>query len=159
MNAPAEEPRDPKYRPFRAVSLGVYLVVTIVFSCLIIFSVYRSVLRMTPDRPPVGEVQPEADCLRDARGLFIELEAQRKVQGDEADVSHSDQRFLQFRVEWLTRKRTLESRCALDSREKVKDAFDSLDRVLDLYTTNSVQFSGAVGPSVDAFKKSVTPAP
>ena len=152
MTAPAEDPRDPRYQPFRGLTLGIYLVVTVIFSCLIIFSVYRSVLRMTPDRP-----RPEADCLADASTLFSQLEAQRKVQGDEADVAHSDQRFLQFRVEWLQRKRTLESRCGLDSRERVKDAFDTLDRVVDLYTTNSTQFSGAVGPTVDEFKKRVAP--
>lgn len=160
MNAPAAEPRDPKdpkFRTFRAVSLGVYLVVTVFFSLLIIFSVYRSVLRMTPDRLPVGQTQPEADCLRDARLLFGELETQRKLQGDQPDVAHSDQRFLQFRVEWLTRKRALESRCGLESRKGVKKAFDSLDRVLDLYTTASTQFSGGVGPALDDFKKQVEP--
>jgi hypothetical protein len=157
MNAPAEDPKDPRYRPFRAASLGVYLVVTVTFSCLIIFSVYRSVLRMTPDRPPASEAQPEAECLRGASELFTELEAQRKLQGDQPDVAHSDQRFLQFRVEWLQRKRTLESRCGLESRERVKAAFDSLDRVVDLYTTNSTQFSGAIGPSIDEFKKTVAP--
>lgn len=159
MSTQPADPKDPKYRPFRAVTLGVYLVLTIVFCGLIIFSVYRSVLRMTPERPNVGgEVKTEAECLRGASGLFTELEAQRKVQGDQADVAHSDQRFLEFRVEWLTRKRALEARCALDHRDNVKAAFDSLDRVLDLYTTASVQFSGAVGPTVDAFKKTVSPS-
>ena len=156
MSAPAEDPKDPRFRAYRAVSLGVYLVFTITFSCLIIFSVYRSVLRMTPERPNVGgEVLSEAECLRGANQLFTELEAQRKTQGDQADVRHSDQRFLEFRVEWLTRKVALEAKCALENREKVKDAFSSLDRVLDLYTTASVQFSGAVGPSVDSFKQTV----
>ena len=155
MNAPAADPKDPRFRSFRAMLLGVYLVFTIGFSLLIIFSVYRSVLRMTPDRLPVGQTQPEADCLRDARLLFGELETQRKLQGDQPDVAHSDQRFLQFRVEWLTRKRALESRCGLESRKGVKKAFDSLDRVLDLYTTASTQFSGGVGPALDDFKKQV----
>ena len=159
MSAPVEDPRDPKYRPYRAISLGIYLTVTIVFSILIIFSVYRSVLRMTPELPPPGDIQSEAACLRDVKQLFVELEAQRKVQGDQPDVAHSDQRFLQYRVEWLTRKRALESRCALDNRQAVKKAFDSLDRVLDLYTTASTQFSGSVGPAVDDFKKQVEPAP
>lgn len=157
MNAPAEDPRDPRFRSFRAVSLGVYLVVTIGFSVLIIFSVYRSVLRMTPEHLPPAELQSEADCLKGARGLFGELELQRQKQGEEADVRHSDQRFLQFRVEWLKRKRALESHCALESRENVRAAFTSLDRVLDLYTTASVQFSGAVGPTVDDFKKRAGP--
>ena len=157
MNAPADDPRDPKFKTFRAVSLGIYLVVTIFFSCLIIFSVYRSVLRMTPDRPPAGEVQSEDDCLRDARGLFVELEAERKAQGDQADVKHSDQRFLKFRVEWLTRKVALESRCGLESRERTREAFETLDRMLDLYTTASVQFSSGVGPTVDKFKQQLQP--
>ena len=76
-----------------------------------------------------------------------------KGQGDQADVVHSDQRFLQFRVEWLKRKGTLESRCGLESRDRARAAFGSLDRIVDLYTTASVQFSGAVGPTIDAFKK------
>jgi hypothetical protein len=152
MSAPAD-PRDPRFRPYRAVSLGIYLVFTIGFSCLIIFSVYRSVLRMTPDRPPAGELQSEQQCMRDLRGLFDELEAQRMSQGNQPDVVHSDQRFLQFRVEWLKRKRALESRCGLESREHARAAFSSLDRIVDLYTTTSVQFSGQVGPTVDVFKK------
>lgn len=157
MNAPANDPKDPRFRTYRAVSLGVYLVVTIGFSCLIIFSVYRSVLAMTPDRLPAAEQRSEADCLKDARTLFGELDGQRKLQGAEADVRHSDQRFLQFRIEWLKKKRAIESHCALDSRENVRAAFSSLDRVLDLYTTASVQFSGAVGPTVDKFKDLVGP--
>lgn len=157
MNAPAADPKDPRFRTFRALLLGVYLVFTIGFSLLIIFSVYRSVLRMTPDRLPPGEVQSEADCLKDARSLFGELEGRRKQQGLEADVQHSDQRFLQFRVEWLKRKRAIESHCALANRENVREAFSSLDRVLDLYTTASVQFSGAVGPTVDKFKSLTEP--
>jgi hypothetical protein len=157
MTAPAPDPRDPRFRPYRAVTLGIYLVVTVTFSLLIIFSVYRSVLRMTPDTLPPGELQTEELCLRDARGLFDELEQQRKLQGDQADVVRSDQRFLQFRVEWLQRKRAIESRCGLDNRARSKAAFASLEKMLDLYTTVSVQFSGAVGPTVDEFKKQLEP--
>ncbi len=157
MNAPADDLKDPRYRPFRGALLGVYLVFTIGFSLLIIVSVYRSVLRMTPDRPPAGEVRSEAECLSDARRLFGDLEGQRKLQGLEPDVRHSDQRFLQFRVEWLKNKRAIESHCALENRENVRDAFSALDRVLDLYTTASVQFSGAVGPTVDKFKSLTGP--
>ena len=155
MTAP--DPGDLRLRPYRAVSLGIYMAITVTFSCLIIFSVYRSVLRMTPDTLPQGELQPEEQCLRDARGLFGELEQQRKLQGEQPEVVNSDQRFLQFRVEWLKRKRAIESRCALDSRAKSKAAFASLERMLDLYTTVSTQFSGAVGPTVDEFKKQLEP--
>ncbi len=157
MNAPADDPRDPRFKSFRAASLGIYLVVTIFFSCLIIYSVYRSVLKMTPERPPAGEVRSEEDCLRDARGLFLELEAERKAQAEQADVKHSDQQFLKFRVAWLTRKLALESACELESRERTREAFESLDRMLDLYTTATVQFSSGVGPTVDKFKKQLEP--
>lgn len=153
------DPKDPRFRPYRTLTLGVYLVFTVGFSCLIIFSVYRSVLQMTPDRPPAAELRTEEECLRDARQLFVELENERKAQGEQPVVVKSDQRFLQFRVQWLTRKRALESHCALESRERSKAAFRSLDRMLDLYTTASVQFSGAVGPTVDAFKKQLEAAP
>lgn len=152
-----DDPKDPRFGPYRAVALGIYLVVTVGFSSLIIFSVYRSVLRMTPDRPPAAELLSEDQCLRGLRGLFDELEGERKGQGNQPDVVHSDQRFLQFRVEWLKRKRTLESRCGLESRDRARAAFASLDRIVDLYTTASVQFSGAVGPTVDAFKKQLDP--
>ena len=153
----ALDPRDPRFRPYRAVTLGIYLVVTVTFSCLIIFSVYRSVLKMTPDTLPAGALQTEDQCLRDARGLFGELEQQRKLQGEQPEVVSSDQRFLQFRVEWLKRKRAIESRCALESRAKSKAVFASLERMLDLYTTVATQFSGAVGPTVDEFKKQLEP--
>lgn len=149
----SDDPKDPRFKTFRAVSLGLYLTVTCGFSALIIFSVYLSVLRMTPERPPVaGARLSEAECLQEARTLFIELEQERKALGDRPDVSHADQRFLQFRVEWLTRKRAVEARCALDTAPRARAAFASLDRVLDLYTTASVQFTGGVGPAVDELK-------
>lgn len=148
------DPKDPRFRPYRAVALGVYLTFTIGFSALIIFSVYRSVLKMTPDRPPASvERLNETECLARARGLFIELEQERKSLGDQTPVADSDQRFLEFRVRWLKEKRDIESRCDLESQARARAAFASLDRVLDLYTTASVQFSGAVGPSVDDLKR------
>lgn len=148
------DPRDPRFKSFRAVSLAVYLIVSVGFSSLIIFSVYRSVLRMTPERLPAatGTLASEDTCLRDARAMFLELEEQRKTLGNEPDVTHSDQRFLNFRVEWLSRKRALEARCALDSRERAKRAFALLERVADLYLTTTVQFSNGVGPVIDALK-------
>lgn len=155
MNAPKDDPRDPRFRAYRAASLGVYLVFTITFCVFIIVSVYRSVLGMTPELPPVGEIQPEEACMSDLRTLFVELENERKVLGDQPVVVRSDAHFLQFRVEWLRRKRALEAKCGLESREKAREAFSTLDRIVDLYTTASVQFSGAVGPTVDEFKQQV----
>jgi hypothetical protein len=159
MNAPRADPKDPRFRAYRAASLGVYLVFTITFCVFIIVSVYRSVLGMTPERPPVGEIQSEEACMEGVRALFVELEHERKVLGDQPVVVRSDAHFLAFRVEWLRRKRALEARCGLESREKAREAFTSLDRIVDLYTTASVQFSGAVGPTVDEFKRQVGLAP
>lgn len=159
MSEPKDDPRDPRFRNFRAASLGVYLVFTITFCMFIIVSVYRSVLGMTPERPPVAEIQSEEACMNDLRALFTDLEAERKLLGDQPRVVRSDAHFLQFRVEWLRRKRALEARCGLESREQARAAFSSLDRLLDLYTTASVQFSGAVGPTADEFKRQVGLAP
>lgn len=154
----ADDPKDPRFRPYRAVSLGIYLVVTIGFSCLIIFSVYRSVLNMTPDRPPVGELRTEDACLGDARALFAELELQRQ-QAVGQSVRSSDQRFLKFRVDWLRRKRVSEASCGLENRDRVRNAFSLLERALDLYSTASVQFAGTAGPTVDELKELLEPKP
>lgn len=155
MSSEQGDPRDPRFRTFRGISLGVYLVFTVTFCVLIIVSVYRSVLGMTPERPAAAEVLPEEQCMSELRGLFTELEGERKALGDQPVVVKSDAHFLQFRVEWLKKKRALESRCGLESRDRARKAFDSLDRLVDLYTTASVQYSGAVGPTVDDFKQQV----
>ncbi len=148
------DPKDPRFRPFRILSWSVYLIVSVGFSCLIIFSVYKSVLAMTPEAPKfAGSALSEEECLQQGRALFAELEQQRKNLAESNDITHADQRFLGFRVEWLKRKRDVEARCGLDSREKVRAAFSSLDRVLDLYTTASVQFTGGVGPAADELKR------
>ncbi len=150
----AEDPRDPRFRNYRRVTLAVYLVISCGFSALIIGSVYQSVLQMTPELPEAaGPTSSEAECLGQARGLFEELELQRKGLVGSADVTHADQRFLDFRVEWLTRKRAIEARCGLESREKVRGVYRTLERLLDLYTTASVQFTGGVGPVTDELKR------
>lgn len=147
--------RDPRFRAFRAASLGIYLLITVIFSSLIIFSVFRSVLKMTPQKSAARQLQPEEACLSGARLLFAELEEERKGMGGLADVTRSDQHFLQFRVGWLQRKAALESECALESRERARKAFSSLERAVDLYTTASVQFSGSVGPTIEELKRQI----
>lgn len=150
----SEPSKDPRFRPFRAASWALYLVVAVGFSSLIIVSVYRSVLRMTPERPAgVTERYGEQECLDRSRALFQELEQQRRAQSEGADTRHGDQRFLRFRVDWLGRKVALEARCAPEERPRVKSVFASLDRLLDLYTTGSVQFSGTTGPTIDALRQ------
>ncbi|HEY0882338.1 MAG TPA: hypothetical protein VGD87_12435, partial [Archangium sp.] len=125
MSTPAD-PRDPRFRAFRGAALGVYLLFTVTFCVFIIVSVYRSVLGMTPDeQPPAGEVLSEEQCFTQLRGLFTELEGARKELGEQALVVKADSRFLQFRVEWLRKKRVLEAQCGLQSREKARAAFAS----------------------------------
>lgn len=153
MNAP--DPRDPRFRPFRTAAWAVYLVVAVGFSSLIVYSVFKSVVSMTPDRPAAaGQALPVAACVTSLRGLADELDAQRNAFS-KADARQADQRFLEFRVGWLTRKRALEAQCAIGdpSREKLSDAFDELERLMDLTTTSSVQFSGAIGPVLESFRE------
>lgn len=154
----AADPKDPRFRPWRGAAWVVYLVFSVGFSSLIIYSVFKSVLAMTPESPPaVGASKSEEDCLAEARGLFVELEGQRKGLAEAPVVTSADQAFLHFRVDWLQRKRNLEAQCGLDRREKARAAFASLDRAMDLYTTASVQFTGGVGPTVDELKKRLQP--
>lgn len=153
MSNATPDPKDSRFRTFRGGAWALYLSFAVGFSALIIVSVFKSVLAMSPDQPTTSQVSSEAECLRDGRALFVELEQYRKDYTSSPDVAHADQRFLKFRVSWLERKRALEARCAVESRPAVKAAFASLERVLDLYTTSSVQFSGGVGPAVDELKQ------
>lgn len=146
------DPKDPRFKVARRVTLGVYLTFSVAFSCLIIFSVFKSVLEMSPERPAPAQTSSEAECITEARQLFGELDQRRQLLATGSEVSHADQRFLDFRVQWLQRKRALEARCALELRPSLKETFATLEKVLDLYTTESVQFSGGVGPAVDELK-------
>jgi hypothetical protein len=152
----SDDPKEPRYRPYRGLAWAGYLVFAVGFSSLIVFSVFKSVLAMTPEPPAyAGAPLDEIQCFNEAKNLFNELESHRKGLADSKEIVKSDQAFLEFRLEWLTRKRSVEARCGLDSRPRTKAAYDSLDRVMDLYTTASVQFAGAVGPATDEFKNLV----
>ena len=147
--------RDPRFRPYRAASWALYLVVSVGFSGLIIFSVFSSVLRMTPARPAEGpDVLTVAQCAAGARALFVELDLARRNQS-EGEATLADRRFLDFRNDWLGRKRRLESECALSqpSREALRELLATLEAVLDLYTTGSVQFASAAGPTIERFRE------
>lgn len=151
--APAPDPKDPRFRSFRGGAWALYLFFAVGFSSLIIYSVFVSVLKMTPGRPSTSEIVSEGECLRDARVLFTELEQFRKDTTSSPDIAHADQRFLTFRQPWIQRKRALEAKCGLDSRANLKAMFASLERALDLYTTATIQFAGGVGPTIDELKK------
>jgi hypothetical protein len=150
-DAPAN---DPRFRAFRGALWAVYLVVSVGFSLLIIFSVFKSVLSMTPERPPEGpDVLTVGQCVAGTRAMFEELDSARRAHS-EGEATSADRRFLDFRNDWLSRKRRLEAECALGrpERHELRELLASLDRVLDLYTTGSVQFASAVGPSVERFR-------
>lgn len=137
---------------------GIYLVVATTFSLMVTVSVVRSVLTMTPARPSTSnEVLPVAACVASARSAFEELDGHRqRLASEDGGAAKADLRWAHFRLDWLTRVRTLESRCGVDQpeRARLKVVFVRLERVLDLYTTLTIQFSGAVGPHVDALRAS-----
>lgn len=146
---------DPRLRPFRVGTLAIYLVFSVGFSALVIYSVFKSVLEMTPGATRSGpEVYTREQCVRGARAMLEELEAQRKTYAT-APAERADHRFLEFRIDWLARKRRLESGCGLAQadRGELRAAFGSLDRLLDLYTTASVQFAGSIGADLDRLQQ------
>ncbi len=152
MTAP--DPRDPRFQPFRALAWAFYLVVAVGFSSLIIYSVFKSVFEMTPDRQrPSPDVLSVTQCVNGAKAMFAELE-QERTNHAEGSATTADRRFLEFRIDWLSRKRRLEAECAIEApdRASLKAAMVTLDHVLDLYTTSSVQFASGVGPSVERLR-------
>lgn len=149
------DPRDPRFKNFRRAALGVYLVFAVVFSVLIIFSVFKSVLEMTPERPQFsGAALPEDECLRQARTLYGQLEEQRGHFADFPSVD-AEKRFVDFRLTWLERARRVEAQCATSERPRLAPVFASLERVMDLYATSSAQFAGAMGPALDALERTL----
>jgi hypothetical protein len=139
-----------RYRPFRTAALAIYLVFAVTFSALIIYSVIASVLGMTPAHPGASpEVYTAAQCTAGARALLEELDQERRGFA-EGDPAWADHRFLEFRGDWLLRKRRLEAGCGLErpERQALRDALEEMEGLIDLYTTASVQFAGSLGPAL-----------
>lgn len=155
MAAPDDNAR---YRPFRGLAWGFYLFVAVTFSLAITVNVVRSTLAMTPDRPPPATTLLTADqCLATARALWSELDQRRNSLSDPPDagsVRRVDVDWTQFRIEWLTRHNQAASRCSGEGPDRLvlQKIFIELDTVMDLYTTNAVQFAGEVGPTLDALR-------
>ena len=147
--------RDPRYRPFRVVVLGVYLAVVSLFCILITASVIRSVWAMSPRREPVrtATLAPEA-CADRASELLDDLEGHRRSLTGIGAVSQADARWMAFRGEWLDRLRQAERSCGVDApeRKELADLFRQLEHLEDLYTTSAVQYSGEVGPALERFR-------
>lgn len=138
--------------------MAVYLSITFVFVGLVIKSVVQSVIAMTPPRRASSEAPLTLrECLSRADALFGELDNERRGLTTGTPVLHADSDWMQFRLEWLTRLRDSESRCALHSasRPNLRNAYRRLERLMELYTTHAVQFSGEVGGAVDGFHRSM----
>ncbi len=146
---------DSRWRPFRMGALGFHLVFSVGFSLLIIYSVFKSVLEMSPGPAHAGpEIYTFTQCVKGGQAMFDELEGQRRAYTS-GSAAQADHRFLEFRIDWLARKRRLESGCGLErsGRGDLRALFGALDGLVNLYTTESVQFSGAIGADVDRVKR------
>ncbi|HMK74029.1 MAG TPA: hypothetical protein VK454_11865 [Myxococcaceae bacterium] len=147
--------RNARYRPFRTVAFGAYLAVVTAFCWLVVVSVVRSVLEMTPRRPlDVSERLEVQECAARALDLYEELEARRQGLSAVKPAAEASHQWTDFRVEWLNRLRQAEASCEVDAkgRENVARVFRRLENLEDLYTTSAVQYSGEMGPAVDGFR-------
>ncbi|MBL8920746.1 MAG: hypothetical protein JNJ54_17920 [Myxococcaceae bacterium] len=158
MTAPAP---DPRLRPFRGAAWALYLVVSVGFSSLVIFSVTKSVFEMSPGRPEAVPVQTPAVCASRLTALFEELEAERRNLSSIGKAAEADQRWMTFRNGWMVRMRALEAECALDEplRSELKIAFTRLHQVMDLATVQATQVAGQLGPALDAFRAALAALP
>jgi len=152
-NAP--KARNARYRPFRAVALGAYLLVVLTFSMLVIFSVVRSVLEMTPRKPlNVTERLDAKACAVRAQELYEQLETRRQDLSSVQPAAEASLRWTSFRVEWVNGLRQAEASCAEDALRR--DVFSRLETLENLYTTSAVQYSGEMGPAVDSFRRALS---
>jgi hypothetical protein len=153
VSAVAEPANDPRLRPFRALSWALYLVMSVGFSSLVIFSVSKSVFEMSPGRPPVATTRSVPECVSGLSAAFADLERERAALGQKRAVG-ADQAWMVFRNGWVRRMRELEATCDVEAkdREALKNAFSGLHEVMDVATVNATQVSGQMGPALDAFR-------
>lgn len=131
------------------------------FATLIIISVVKSVLSMTPAKPaPAREALSLEQCVDGTQALLDELEKHRQALTRADAVRRVDQSWTHFRVEWLQREGQLESQCDAhtQSRKGLGQAFEQLEKLMDLYTTHAVQFAGEVGPTLDSVRAAIESA-
>lgn len=149
----AEQPNDPRLRPFRGLAWALYLVMSVGFSSLVIFSVSKSVYEMSPGRPAAASTRSVAECASALSASFDELERERAALGRDRAVG-ADQAWMVFRNGWVRRMRELEATCDIEAsdRQALKRAFGALHEVMDVATVNATQLSGQMGPALDAFR-------
>jgi len=125
---------------------------------MIIYNVFRSVFAMSPGHRPATEpTLTIRECLQGAEGLWRDLDDHRRELSARTPVTDADAEWSQFRVGWLERLRDVESHCAVEShaRGSLKAVFSRLDKLMDLYTTNTVQFAGETGGAVDGLTRAL----
>lgn len=150
----APKVRNARYRPFRALALGAYLVVVLTFSGLVILSVVRSVLDMTPHKPlNAPERLSTRECAARAQELYEQLETRRQGLSSVEPAADASLRWTAFRVAWVNGLRQAQASCAQDAVRR--DVFSRLETLENLYTTSAVQYSGEMGPAVDAFRRAL----
>ena len=161
MSAPNPPSKDPRYRPFRMAVYAVYFGAATVFCVLVLISVLRSIDAMTPDpQPPRSPMYSVDACLDGAGALFDELEEARKALGDGGEARRAAARWTDFRIQWLTRMRTLEAHCAIESpsRPGMEPVFRDLRRLAEAYSTHAVQYAGEVGRIVERLHRRIETA-
>lgn len=161
MKTPRDNPKDPRFRGFRIAMYAVYLTLVGIISVLVINSVVRSVISMTPSRRgDTDTVLTVRECLDLADSMFRDIEDHRRRLTDQPSARKADEAWGQFRVKWLSHKRDTEVKCALESssRKPVRAVYDRLERVMDLYTIHATQYAGEIGFKVDELKESMREA-
>jgi hypothetical protein len=159
--APSGDPKDPRFLRYRAAMYGLFIVVSTLFSLLIIVSVVRSVWAMSPAAlPPSERTLTFRECLDAADRLWRDLDGRRQQLTQQNPLRSADAAWYAFRLEWLDRYRDSEAECALEShdRAQLKRLYGQLAYLMDLYTTSAVQYDGQVGPTVDAFRAAMAEA-
>lgn len=156
MARPGKESlRDPRYRPFRIAAYALYLVVVVGFCGMLIVSVVRSVIAMTPEVARGGQrVLTVQECMDQATALWQQLDAQRQQLSQGVPAKTTDEKWSSFRVRWLGQLREVQSLCALESRARrpLRKAFEALEHLQDLYMIHAVQYAGEIGPTLDEFR-------
>jgi hypothetical protein len=144
---------DPKLRPFRGLAWALYLVMSVGFSSLVIYSVTKSVYEMSPGRPVAAATRSVPECVAALSASFDELERERAALGRQQAVG-ADQTWMVFRNGWMRRMRELEATCDVEAKEReaLRKAFSGLHEVMDVATVNATQVSGQMGPALDAFR-------
>jgi hypothetical protein len=156
----ADDPKDPRFLPFRRAAWAIYFAFAIFVAGSITFSVIFSTLKMSPPHfAPLGTLEV-SKCVEQAQYLFGELDKKREDLSSAKEVRVADEEWTRFRLDWLTRERELEAKCVgeSDDRKKLAPVFKTLQSLMNLYTTNAVQYAGEIGPSVDKLRKQLEEA-